>query len=152
MAERIKMRQVEEEYWKFTDTSGVGNATNHHPLLISATPMTQQGELATLPQDKRTIIEGWLEDMKNSPKIGLQPRMESDFYSSRRIFTESRVDEGDGSPRVSGTPSNPSMSMRQTMQDTPSSKPPTLQLSSIGEEIQEDTIVQIVSDESSVRK
>jgi hypothetical protein len=152
MAERIKMRQVEEEYWKFTDTSGVGNATNHHPLLISATPMTQQGELATLPQEKRTIIEGWLEDMKNSPKIGLQPRMESDFYSSRRIFTESRVDEGDGSPRVSGTPSNPSMSMRQTMQDTPSSKPPTLQLSSIGEEIQEDTIVQIVSDESSVRK
>jgi hypothetical protein len=46
MAEKIKMRQVEEEYWKFTDTSGVGNATNQKGPLISPTPMVQQGQLS----------------------------------------------------------------------------------------------------------
>jgi hypothetical protein len=73
MAEKIKMRQVEEEYWKFTDTSGVGNATNQKQSLTSPTPITQQGQLASLPTDQKTIIERWVGDM-NSNMLGLQPR------------------------------------------------------------------------------
>ena len=75
MAEKIKMRQVEEEYWKFTDTSGVGNATNQQSMALIQTPIIQQGAIAKLPVEKRTIIEGWMEDMK-SPGLmaGVIPR------------------------------------------------------------------------------
>jgi hypothetical protein len=75
MAEKIKMRQVEEEFWKFTDTSGVGNATNPVSMNNLQTPVTQQGALALLPSDQRVAIEGWLDDMKTkSTRIGLVPR------------------------------------------------------------------------------
>ena len=69
------MRQVEEEFWKFTDTSGVGNATNPVSMNNLQTPVTQQGALALLPSDQRVAIEGWLDDMKTkSTRIGLVPR------------------------------------------------------------------------------
>jgi len=75
MAEKIKMRQVEEEFWKFTDTSGVGSATNPVSMNNLQTPVTQQGALALLPSDQRVAIEGWLDDMKTkSTRIGLVPR------------------------------------------------------------------------------
>jgi len=75
MAEKIKMRQVEEEYWKFTDTSGVGNATNQTPMALVQTPAILQDSIAKLPNDKRSVIEGWMEDMK-SPSLmtGIMPR------------------------------------------------------------------------------
>jgi len=98
MAEKIKMRQVEEEYWKFTDTSGVGNATSQaHPFGFVKTPATQQGALALLPTKQKTIIEGWLSEMNaDTNKGGLLPRIES--------FTERIVDGDKSSSEVSGTP------------------------------------------------
>jgi hypothetical protein len=70
MAEKIKMRQVEEEYWKFTDTAGIGNATNQKPMEITQTPSTKQGTLALLPTDKKEALEGWLDDIKAKPMMG----------------------------------------------------------------------------------
>jgi hypothetical protein len=105
MAEKIKMRQVEEEYWKFTDTSGVGNATNQaHPLGYIQTPATQQGALALLPAKQKSIIEGWLSEMKmDSNKIGLLPR--------NVLNTETIIDGDKGSPQISRTPDSTALSM-----------------------------------------
>lgn len=76
MAEKIKMRQVEEEYWKFTDTAGVGNGTNQRIPGSVQTPVTQQGALALLPHYQKTTIEGWLGAMRrNSISSGLSPRI-----------------------------------------------------------------------------
>ena len=92
MAEKIKMRQVEEEFWKFTDTSGVGNATNQaHPLGYIQTPATQQGALALLPAKQKSVIEGWLSEMKaDSNKNGLLPRSS--------LNTDTILDGDKGSP------------------------------------------------------
>jgi hypothetical protein len=76
MAEKIKMRQVEEEYWKFTDTSGVGNATNAKSPLITPTPVTQQGGIRALPEEQKDVIERWVGDMKSN-MLGLQPRVKN---------------------------------------------------------------------------
>lgn len=77
MSEKIKMRQVEEEYWKFTDTSGVGNATNQASMAPTQTPDTRQGVLTMFPTEKRKVLEGWLEDLKDVPKAqGLEPRVD----------------------------------------------------------------------------
>jgi hypothetical protein len=75
MAEKIKMRQVEEEYWKFTDTAGIGNATNQKPMDLIQTPSTKQPTLALLPTDKKEVLEGWLDDIKAKPMMdGILPR------------------------------------------------------------------------------
>ena len=76
MAEKIKMRQVEEEYWKFTDTAGIGNATNQKPMDILQTPSTKQGALALLPTDKKEVLEAWLDDIKVAKPMmdGILPR------------------------------------------------------------------------------
>ena len=77
MAEKIKMRQVEEEYWKFTDTSGVGNATNQAQMAPTQTPDTKQAALAAFPTEKRKILEGWIDDLNVPPSSrGLEPRVD----------------------------------------------------------------------------
>ena len=92
MAEKIKMRQVEEEYWKFTDTAGVGSSTNQRLPGAVPTPVTQQGALALLPHDQKTMIEGWLSAMRrNSVSSGLVRR--------NSIFQSAFVD-GKSPPRV----------------------------------------------------
>lgn len=70
MAEKIKMRQVEEEYWKFTDTSGVGNATNQRTPFVTTTPNVQQ---YNLQPGQKNVTEQWVGGMK-SDVLGLQPR------------------------------------------------------------------------------
>jgi hypothetical protein len=96
MAEKIKMRQVEEEFWKFTDTSGVGNATNQISMNNLQTPVTQQGALALLPSDQRVAIEGWLDDMKTkSTRIGLVPR--------NQLKSAVVIDGSEGTPRKENT-------------------------------------------------
>lgn len=93
MAEKIKMRQVEEEFWKFTDTSGVGNATNSRPLLTAPTPATQQGQLASLAPEKKTVIESWLKELSDRNSInGLQPRI-----------LLPQIDGSPGSSRIQGS-------------------------------------------------
>jgi hypothetical protein len=76
MAEKIKMRQVEEEYWKFTDTAGIGNATNQKPMEIIQTPSSKQTTLALLPTDKKEVLEAWLDDIKVAKPMmgGILPR------------------------------------------------------------------------------
>jgi hypothetical protein len=71
MAEKIKMRQVEEEYWKFTDTSGVGNATNQAKMEPMLTPSLKQADIASLSGEKKTAIEGWLNEFKENPQIDI---------------------------------------------------------------------------------
>jgi hypothetical protein len=74
-AEKIKLRQVEEEYWKVTDESGVGSSANHKMTpLTTASPWQQVGALSTLSNEKKTIIDSWVQDMS---KPGLKPRTQS---------------------------------------------------------------------------
>ena len=112
MAEKIKMRQVEEEYWKFTDTAGVGNGTNQKLPGAVQTPITQQGALALLPHDQKTTIEGWLGAMRrNSLSSGLVPRKQT-----------STVD-GKGPPTVRRTSSNFEVPMLPSMSEETTSRP-----------------------------
>ncbi len=120
MAEKIKMRQVEEEYWKFTDTSGVGNATNTKTPLITPTPLTQQGQIKALPDEQKDVIERWVGDMKSN-MLGLQPR-------SRNIA--GKLDERQLSPGISESPSETSVSVRPQLQSSPLTKTSLVQLSS----------------------
>lgn len=155
MAEKIKLRQVEEEYWKFTDTSAVGNAS-HVPLITSASPATQQGELASLSTDKKTLIEGWLEDMKKSskhPKIGLQPRSDTLRLYPVSTLTLPKIDEASSPPRVQGTTPNTLVSMQSDMPRSPFAEETLLQDSQRLEvEIFKDTVVEIVPTESNNRE
>jgi hypothetical protein len=74
-AEKIKLRQVEEEYWKVTDESGVGSSANHKMnVLTTASPWQQVGALSSLSNEKKTIIDSWVQDMS---KPGLKPRTQS---------------------------------------------------------------------------
>ena len=150
IAEKIKMRQVEEEYWKFTDTSGVANGHNHHiPILISETPATRQGELASLSNEKKTIIDNWLDDMKTN-KSGLQPRDESDIGRTKHRIDDPNLDESNGSPRIWKPSNKASMSMRSPLSEISSPRASSLQLSP--DEVPKDTIVQVMSDESDLRE
>ena len=95
MAEKIKMRQVEEEYWKFTDTAGIGNATNQKPMDILQTPSTKQAALALLPTDKKEILEAWLDDIKVAKPMmdGILPRntIDGDIRSPRVFKTSNEA-------------------------------------------------------------
>jgi len=89
MAEKIKMRQVEEEYWKFTDTSGVGNTTNQKQMAPLQTPVTHQDLMALLPTEKRKIITGWLDDLNDKSMMeGILPRVKIDGEESPSTFPE----------------------------------------------------------------
>ena len=150
IAEKIKMRQVEEEFWKFTDTSGVANGHNHHiPILISETPLTRQGELASLSKEKKTIIDSWLDDMKNN-KIGLQPREESEIGRTKRRIDVPNLDEGNGSPRIWKSSRKTTLPVQSPMPETPSLRASSLQLSP--DEIPKDTLVEELSNESDLRE
>lgn len=83
MTEKIKMRQVEEEYWKFTDTSGVNSTASHNSMAPTQTPENKQLMLASFPTEKRKILQGWLNDLETSSKeIGLIPRVDEKNTSS----------------------------------------------------------------------
>ena len=134
MAEKIKMRQVEEEYWKFTDTSGVGNATNQKAMINVQTPAIQQGTIANLPTDQKGAIEGWLGDLN-----GLMPRTKS-----------TKLVDGttQGPTKISRTPSGSNLSVQSDMSEkTPpeSALVPAAQVPGAAEDReQENTFVQIV--------
>lgn len=134
MAEKIKMRQVEEEYWKFTDTSGVGNATNQKAMINVQTPAIQQGTIANLPTDQKGVIEGWLEDLN-----GLMPRTKS-----------TKLVDGttQGPTKISRTSSRSDLSVQSDMSEkTPpeSGLVPAAQVPGAAEDgEQENTFVQIV--------
>ena len=139
MAEKIKMRQVEEEYWKFTDTSGVGNATNAKTPMINPTPIVQQGVIRALPEEQKDVIEQWVGDMKSN-MLGLQPR-------SKNLV--GKIDESSISPRISESSSETSMSVRPKLQTLPVIKTSLVQLSPT-ETVPENTFVQVLPEESNV--
>lgn len=139
MAEKIKMRQVEEEYWKFTDTSGVGNATNQRPPLTSPTPVTQQGKLASLPSDQKSMIERWVGDM-NPNMLGLQPRQ-------RNMLA--KVDGRRLSPGISeSTPETP-LPMQSELPPSPIIGRSMVRISQ-EEPIPENTFVEVMPEESTI--
>jgi hypothetical protein len=156
MAEKIKMRQVEEEYWKFTDTSGVGNATNAKSPLITPTPVTQQGAIRALPEEQKDVIERWVGDMKSN-MLGLQPRVKN---------IAGKLDERTTSSGISKSSSNSEMPVRPSLQSDSIAKESLVRISqatntsesdaesegnsSISTEIPENTIIKIVHEESDV--
>jgi len=142
MAEKIKMRQVEEEYWKFTDTSGVGNATNQKPMTYIQTPVIQQGTIATLPTPQKDIIENWIGSMS-----GLIPRNKVkpvDTIDGNKATPQGLTK---GTPHISRASSRSSLSVQSNLQEisTPESAlVPTPQVP-VATEIPKNTLVQVVS-------
>lgn len=117
MAEKIKMRQVEEEYWKFTDTTGVGNATNYRPTGLIQTPVTIQGTLASLPPVHKAIIEGWIDEMKQSS--GIQPRT---------IKEDSRIDGPKSPPSIRRPSTVLIVPVQHSVQGSPTSESTVVQI------------------------
>lgn len=157
IAEKIKMRQVEEEFWKFTDTSGVANGHNQHiPILISETPAIRQKELASLSNEKKTILDSWLDDMKNNSSIGLQPREEGENTRVRDRIDASNLDETQGSSRIWKSTSKTPVSMQSQLQETSSSKSTPLQLPQVflQEDYNEakDTIIKVMPIQPDLRE
>ena len=114
MAEKIKMRQVEEEYWKFTDTAGIGNATNQKPMEVLPTPSTKQAVLALLPTEKKEVLEAWLDDIKLAkPMIG-------------GILPRNTIDGDTVSPKVFKTSNEASVPVQLFMPETTVTKIPVL--------------------------
>jgi len=145
MAEKIKMRQVEEEYWKFTDTSGVGNATNQKAPLISPTPQVQQGQITSLPEQQKNVIEQWVGDM-NSNMLGLQRRAGN---------ISSRLDGRQGGSKNSGISESPEetpLSVRKILPVSPYSREAMVQESPTSpvNEVPQNTILEVVHEESDV--
>ena len=129
VAEKIKLKQVEEEYWKFSDTSATGNSSRdgQRPMDYIQTPITQQGALASLPAEQKAAIEGWLSAMTSKKAItGLMPRPQSmmaQFESARptpiRKNHETHVD-GESPPKVRRTSSTASVSVLPYVSEEPS--------------------------------
>jgi hypothetical protein len=147
MAEKIKMRQVEEEYWKFTDTSGVGNATNQGAPLLNQTPLVQQGPLKTLSDDQQYSLQRWVGEL-NSGMLGLQPR---------KTNISNKIDGEQISPGISGSSSETPVSVRSEMSTEPSIKStmvPNPRVPAQGgaknqkSEIPQNTLITVVSNES----
>jgi len=136
MAEKIKMRQVEEEYWKFTDTAGVGNATNHKPMMNVQTPAIQQGTVANLPSEQKGIIEGWLSDMN-----GLMPRTKAN----------PKIDGTTGPPKISRTSSRSSLSVQSQLPEQATPESALVSSSQVPEKDAENTFVQVMPDQSDER-
>jgi len=152
MAEKIKIRQVEEEFWKSSDTT-TNTSASHQPLLTASSPATQQGNLASLPSDKKTLIEGWLDEMKKDTRVGLQPRIES---SRRRQDTSLDIpilDEGATPSSIPKSPSVTRVSVRPLLSKYTIGEESVLPESQrLPDEPPEDVLVKAVSDESDVRK
>jgi hypothetical protein len=142
MFEKIKMRQVEEEYWKFTDTSGVGNATNQKNAFITQTPQIQQGQINSLPEPQKNIIEQWVGDM-NLNSLGLQRR-------SGNISTSvDGTPSGAKNPGVQGFTDEPSMSVQPGMPPISSPRGTTMRHAQTqSEEIPKNTVIQVVHEKS----
>jgi len=119
MAEKIKMRQVEEEYWKFTDTSGVGNATNQRPTNYVQTPST----LTVLPVKDTEVLQEWVGDMK-----GLAPRT---------------IDGETGPPTLPRTSANPLVSMQSNVQEPTTGRPAVVSTPSVQDSPKETIVLTV---------
>ena len=130
MAEKIKMRLVEEEYWKFTDTSLAGTTGNNHPMDGMQTPVTQQGQLASLPAEQKNIIEGWIDAMSKKSvrglarreSITLHARTMKNHHHSPQILHSVHVDGEESPAEISRTTTNFSMPVQSNMSEKATSR------------------------------
>ena len=111
IAEKITMRLVEEEYWKFTDTSAASNAAANHPMDGMQTPQTKQLALEMFPQEQKSTIEGWLRAMNRSSITGLLPRRSSDLALNVKENNAS-IDGKESPTEIRGASSDISVSVR----------------------------------------
>ena len=129
--EKIKMRQVEEEYWKFVDSTGTANEKSRHPNELIQTPVTQQGALSLLPAEQKGMIEGWLGAMSRNSVNGLMPR--------KGINSSLRVD-GASNPKVYRPPADISVSVQSELPSTPSTRDAVVPTPFTPNTIYEDTL------------
>jgi len=122
IAEKIKMRLVEEEYWKFTDTSAATNAATNHPMDGVQTPQQKQISLEHFPEEQKAVIEGWVHAMKHkSSTSGLLPR--------RRTSISIPIVDGEQTPaRVRRASSSVEVSVRPEMSEKTSPRATMVQL------------------------
>jgi hypothetical protein len=122
MSEKIKMRLVEEEYWKFTDTSLAGTTGNNHPMDGMQTPQQKQVPLEQFPQEQKAIIQGWVRAMNSKSSIsGLLPR--------RRTSISIPVVDGEQTPRrIRRTSSSVEVSVRPEVYEKASPRATVVQL------------------------
>lgn len=85
-AEKIKLRQVEEEYYKFTDLPQTTQQANGKPLMPQQTP---SGPQEPLPKKEQKVVDNWSQDLRGgmmdyfmNPRMamrrtatGIQPRV-----------------------------------------------------------------------------
>ena len=122
IAEKIKMRLVEEEYWKFTDTSAASNAATNHPMDGVQTPQQKQVPLEQFPEEQKAIIEGWVRAMNRRSSVsGLLPR--------RRTSISMPTVDGEQTPgRIRRASSNFEVSVRPDMSEKTSPRATVVQL------------------------
>ena len=127
MAEKIKLRQVEEEYWKFTDISINGATSVPRPMDSIHTPITQQGPLASLPNEQKNVIEGWISDMNKKSARGLEPRKLSMTLDYSRVNKLYPTVDGASPTKLPRTSSGFSMPMLPIVPKTPSPRATVVQ-------------------------
>ena len=140
VVEKIKMRQVEEEYWKFTDsTATTGAQAQGKQSMLSITPSQQQTPLANQPIQQQMLMGGWLEDMRTTDnKNSRQP---VDVAYNAKNTSVSKV-----SPAAEGG----YVPMQSELQEATPTGEAVVQSSRLSE-IPENTFVQIMSDEPNER-
>jgi hypothetical protein len=153
-AEKIKLRQVEEEYYKFTDLPTTTQQANGQKP--SQTPSQQQ----QIPQQPKSLLDGWLGDMKvMSKKVAPQfPQRSSPqdilhLGLQKRRDSQASVDGGPGPTEVSQvqrTSTEGSVSMQSDVQEAAAAGPTVVQPPHMPP-IPENEIVQILPSESDER-
>lgn len=154
-AEKIKLRQVEEEYYKFTDLPTTTQQANGQKP--SQTPSTQQ----PIPPQPKSLLDGWLGDMKMTARKAASviptplPQVQAMLHLGLHKRRESQTSV-DGSPgptaisQVQRTSTEGSVSMQSDMQETALAGPTLVQPSHMPP-IPENEIVQILPSESDER-
>jgi hypothetical protein len=90
-AEKIKLRQVEEEYYKFTDLPQTTNQSNGKPLLGQGTPSGPQEQL---PKEQKKTVDTWSNILQGG---------KMDYYNHNSSFANFKKVATGLLPRVSQT-------------------------------------------------
>lgn len=142
-AERIKLRQVEEEYYKFTDLPNTTQPTNGKPTQTQGTTPSAQQQV---PPQEKSLFDRWLGDMR-SPQMrraGLQPRIRQ--QESQRALDGAAA----STPEIPRTSSNGSVSMLDSVPEEASTGPAVVQATSVSA-IPQNIVVSILPNEPNKR-
>ena len=142
-AERIKLRQVEEEYYKFTDLPNTTQPTNGKPTQSQGTTPSAQQQV---PQQERSLFDRWLGDMR-SPQMrraGLQPRYKP--QESQRALDGANA----SAPEIPRTASNGSVSVLDSVPEEATTRTAVVQTTSVSE-IPQNIVVSVVPNQPAQR-